>query len=112
MTVVVRFASLAAIPMLLASQSVLAAPPFNCSIAAEPAEIALCDSAELGLMDREMNRLYIDKRKALKAAGKLEAADQLRLDQRAFLKTRNECGYETACLTGLYKKRNELLAKP
>ena len=112
MTVVVRIAVLAAISTLLVAQSAQAAPPFNCSIAAEPAEIALCDSAELGLMDREMNRLYIDKRKALMAAGKLADAEQLRLDQRAFLKTRNECGYETACLTGLYKKRNELLAKP
>ncbi len=89
-----------------------AAPPFNCSIAAEPAEIAICDSADLSLLDREMNRLYIDKRKALKAEGKLDVAEALRLDQRAFLKIRNECGYEMTCLTGLYKKRNELLGKP
>jgi uncharacterized protein len=59
-----------------------------------------------------MNRLYIDKRKALKTAGKLDEAEQLRLDQRAFLQVRNACGYEIPCLTGLYKKRNELLAKP
>jgi uncharacterized protein len=89
----------------------VAAPPFNCSIAAEPAEIAICDSAELGLYDRSMNRLYNDRRAALKAAGKLDEFDVLRTEQRAFLVTRNACGYEVACLTELYKKRNELLAK-
>ena len=98
--------------LLLASPLALAAPPYNCSIAAEPAEIAICDSAELGLYDRSMNRLYVDKRVALKAAGKLNDWEALRLDQRAFLKTRNACGYEIPCLTELYKKRNELLAKP
>ena len=99
--------------LLVAGQSpVVAAPPFNCSIALEPAEIAICDSADLSLLDREMNRLYIDKRKALKAEGKLDAAEALRLDQRAFLKIRNECGYEMPCLTERYKRRNELLAKP
>ena len=103
---------LAAVMLLSASHFAVSAPPFNCSVAAEPAEIAICDSAELGLYDRSMNRLYVDKRVALKAAGKLDDWEALRLDQRAFLKTRNECGYETACLTGLYKKRNELLAKP
>ena len=89
-----------------------AAPPFNCSNAQEPAEIALCDSPELGLMDREMNRLYFDKRDGWKAAGKLAEADALRTEQRAFLKARNACNYETACLTAIYKKRLEDLKKP
>ena len=98
--------------LILAAQPAVAAPPFNCSVAAEPAEIAVCDSAELGLYDRSMNRLYVDKRVALKAAGKLDEWEALRLDQRAFLKIRNACGYEVACLTELYKKRNDALAKP
>lgn len=102
----------AAALLLVCSHSAMSAPPFNCSIAAEPAEIAICDSAELGLYDRSMNRLYVDKRVALKAAGKLDDWEALRLDQRAFLKTRNACGYEVPCLTELYKKRNDLLAKP
>lgn len=90
----------------------LAAPPFDCSVAKEQAEIALCDSPDLGLLDREMNRLYFDKRDAMKAAGKMPEADQLRFEQRNFLKTRNDCGYATACLTSLYKKRVEDLKKP
>ncbi len=98
--------------LLIASRSAVSAPPFNCSVAAEPAEIAICDSAELGLYDRSMNRLYVDKRVGLKAAGKLDEWEALRLDQRAFLKVRNACGYEVPCLTELYKKRNDLLAKP
>jgi len=88
-----------------------AAPPFNCSVAQEQAEIALCDSADLGLLDREMNRLYFDKRDGLKAAGKLPEADALRLEQRAFLKTRNDCGYDTACITTLYKARLKALGQ-
>jgi uncharacterized protein len=98
------------LPLLAGAAS--AAPPFNCSTAQEPAEIAVCDSAELGVLDREMNRLYFVKRDGLKAAGKLVEADELRNDQRGFLKSRNACGYDVSCLTGLYKKRNELLAKP
>ena len=93
-------------------QPAQAAPPFNCSLAALPAEIAICDSAELALLDREMNRLYIDKRKALKAANKLDDWEALRLDQHKFLKSRNECGYEVPCLTEQYKKRNDLLKAP
>jgi uncharacterized protein len=98
--------------LVLAAQSATAAPPFNCSIAVEPAEIAICDSAELGLYDRSMNRLYIDKRIALKASGKLDEWEKLRLDQHVFLKLRNACGYEVACLTEAYKKRNDELGKP
>ncbi len=104
--------SLSALLVIIGSQPAISAPPFNCSIVAEPAEIAICDSADLGLYDRSMNRLYVDKRTALKAAGKLDEWDALRLEQRAFLKTRNACGYEVACLTELYKERNDTLAKP
>jgi uncharacterized protein len=91
--------------------SAFAAPPFNCSAAQEQAEIALCDSADLGLLDREMNRLYFDKRDGLKAAGKMPEWDALRLEQRAFLKTRNDCGYDTACITALYKARLKALGQ-
>lgn len=109
-----RYRLVAAIGLmvLLPVSSATAAPPFNCSNAQEPAEIALCDSPELGLLDREMNRLYFDKRDGWKAAGKLAEADALRAEQRVFLKTRNACNYETACLTALYKKRLEELKKP
>ena len=92
--------------------SAIAAPPFNCSIAQEQSEIAVCDSPDLGLLDREMNRLYFDKRDALKAAGKTTDVDALRTEQRAFLKSRNDCGYDTACITALYKQRNDQLSKP
>lgn len=101
-----------ALATLLPATGAIAAPPFDCSNAQEPAEIALCDSPELGLLDREMNRLYFDKRDGWKAAGKLAEADALRTEQRAFLKARNACNYETACLTAIYKKRLEDLKKP
>jgi len=100
-------ALLAALPVCLAH----AAPPFNCSAAQEQAEIAVCDSADLGLLDREMNRLYFSKRDGLKAAGKQQDVDALRTEQRAFLKTRNECSYDTACLTALYKARLKALGQ-
>ena len=90
---------------MLSSGVAQAAPPFDCSKATEQAEIAVCDSAELALIDREMNRMYFDKRDALKASGNSDDADKLRMEQRAFLKTRNDCGYDTVCLTSLYKKR-------
>ena len=90
---------------MMAAAQAQAAPPFDCSKATEQAEIAVCDSADLALIDREMNRIYFDRRDALKAAGKLDAVDKLRTEQRAFLKTRNDCGYDTSCLTALYKKR-------
>ena len=88
-----------------------AAPPFDCSKATEQAEIAVCDSPDLALIDREMNRVYFDKRDALKAAGKLDEVDKLRTEQRAFLKARNDCGYDTMCLTAMYKKRVQALGQ-
>ena len=105
------FLSLASALAATAAGPARAAPPFNCSIAQEQAEIAVCDSADLGLLDREMNRLYFDKRDGLKVAGKLPEADALRLEQRAFLKTRNDCGYDTACITALYKSRLKALGQ-
>jgi len=104
--------ALAVLLALWSADAALAVPPFNCSVVVEPAEIAICDSADLGLLDRSMNRLYGDRRMALKAAGRLDEWEQLRLDQHAFLKIRNACGYDVPCLIELYNKRNDLLAKP
>ena len=106
------FVAIWAVLAVLPTRSGLAAPPFNCSIATEAAEIAVCDSEALGVLDREMNRLYQVKRAGLKTEGKAEAADALRLEQRAFLKTRDACSYDVACLTNLFKQRNQLLGKP
>ena len=100
--------SLIAVPL---ASDAIAAPPFNCSIAKEQAEIAVCDSADLGLLDREMSQLYYDKRDALRAAGKLAEVDQFRSVQLEFLKRRNDCGYDTACITAAYKERLKALGE-
>jgi uncharacterized protein len=75
--------------------SVTAAPTraqsFNCRYAKLPAEVAICQSPELRALDREM------------------AADYFSLDvkrpenQSRWLRRRNACGYDEACLLATYK---------
>lgn len=90
----------------------LADPPFDCSMAREASEVAICDSPSLAALDRQMVWAYKDKVKALLAAGKLDEADQLRIEQRQFLRNRNLCSDDTPCLTAVYKSRIQELGRP
>lgn len=87
----------------------LAASPFNCSLARTAAEILVCDSPELDALDRDASHAYDRQRAALLAGGKSDAVEALRAGQFGFLRARDACGFDVACLTALYKARIKAL---
>jgi uncharacterized protein len=97
-----------ALPLGAAAQ---AASPFDCSMAKSAAEVAVCDSAELDALDRDASHLYYAKRDAFREAGKYDAADVLRTEQLGFLRQRDECGENVACIATLYKVRLKTLGE-
>jgi len=65
-----------------------AAPSFDCKRASSIAEKEICGLPELEGLDRDIAASFTQALAALSAAD----ADALRADQRAWLKTRHDCG--------------------
>ena len=65
-----------------------AAPSFDCKRASSIAEKEICGLPELEGLDRDIAASFTQALAVLSAAD----ADALRADQRAWLKTRDECG--------------------
>ncbi|MFL1493627.1 lysozyme inhibitor LprI family protein [Pseudomonas antarctica] len=93
-------------PMWLAVALLCAGTPawaasFDCKKASTPVELSLCANPELSRLDTTLGEHY---RRAL---GKLQGTPRatLRSDQRAWLKTRDACGSNTACLQPLLSLR-------
>lgn len=82
---------------LLLFTTLVYAAGFNCNYAKLPAEVLICQDQDLSNEDEAMSRVYyslynnLDPKKSLLA--KL---------QRAWLKKRNDCGYDKDCLTYYY----------
>lgn len=77
-----------------------ARPSFDCARASAPAELAICDSAELSRLDR---RLATNYAAALAAADGRER-DRLVSDQRAFLRARDACDVDS-CIEEAYRRQ-------
>ena len=65
-----------------------AAPSFDCKRASSIAEKEICGLPELEVLDRDIAAAFTQALAVLSAAD----ADALRADQRAWLKTRDDCG--------------------
>jgi uncharacterized protein YecT (DUF1311 family) len=65
-----------------------AAPSFDCKRASSIAEKEICGLSELEGLDRDIAASFTQALAALSAAN----AEALRADQRAWLKTRDDCG--------------------
>jgi uncharacterized protein len=79
--------------------------PMNCAKAASPAEHAICRTYSLGQAEARMATLYA-------IATSLVAMGQrgdIRDAQHEWLKTRDECGGDVACLTESYNERIQQL---
>ena len=76
-------------------------PSFDCNTRQLPAEVAVCNSAELAQFDRDMDRLYVQR---LKAAGLTDRVG-LVASQRHWVRNRNGCGPNLACLKVQYQAR-------
>ncbi len=90
----------AALPLVFALPGLSAAAGMNCSLAKTPAEKAICADPGLYALDAELGTAY----------GKLRAvqpqqADALRQTQRDWLRQRDLCRADAACLRARYEAR-------
>jgi uncharacterized protein len=74
-----------------AARAAGAGPSFDCRKASTAVEHEICRKPYLAAYDRQIAELYPQALGVLDA----EDADQLRADQRAWLKVRDECNYQT-----------------
>lgn len=80
-------------------------PSFDCRLAGTPTERAICADAEIGDKDSLMASMYL----RLRADATATLRQQLLDSQRAFLRTRNACGADVACLHQVYDARIAVL---
>src|SRR5262245_63019813 len=100
MTVMHRTITLAALGVFAGAAAAGAQPSFDCRKAATPSEKAICADAELARIDRGIAAAF----RQLKA----ELASQIETlaeEQTEFLKARDECGAEKACLARTMESR-------
>jgi uncharacterized protein len=83
----------------------IAKPSYDCKVQFQDSEVTICNSPELSLLDNEMDRLYTQ---SIKAASEVRR-NVLSEEQRQWLKARNACSTDTACLSKQYTARIEKL---
>src|SRR5262249_58908633 len=104
-TVMHRTVALGAIGVSAGAAAAGAKPSFDCRKAATPSEKAICADAELARIDRGIAAAF----RQLKA----ELASQIETlaeEQTEFLKARDACGAEKACLARTMETRRSALA--
>ncbi len=78
---------------------------FDCATARLPVEKLVCQDARLAQMDLELSRLYL---LALTDQRSVPPPDKVEVDQRFWIATRNQCGFEAdpkACTIRSYAER-------
>ncbi|MEY2343013.1 lysozyme inhibitor LprI family protein [Acidithiobacillus sp. IBUN Pt1247-S3] len=83
--------------------------PIFCKKAAGATETTICKSEKLRNLDNELNARYSSYRDSQLACDPLR--DQLKTEQLAWLKQRNACGADAACIERAYKQRLTQLPK-
>ncbi|MGO9172767.1 MAG: caspase family protein [Rhodomicrobium sp.] len=76
-------------------------PSFDCRAQHTDAEVTVCNKPELSLLDNEVNRLYTHSLKTFSEAKRKELVSA----QRLWVKARNACATDVACLAGKYQDR-------
>jgi hypothetical protein len=83
----------------------VADPSFDCAQASLPSERAVCGSARLAALDREIAELYRARRGAVAPI----LSSRIRDFQRKWLELRNRCGWDESCLAQQYLRQIEFL---
>ncbi len=76
-------------------------PSFDCNSNYLPAEVAVCNNAELAQLDVELDRLYSQASHRSNPSRK----NQLLAEQRRWVHHRDTCGNDTACIRLQYQAR-------
>ena len=77
------------------------APSFNCARARLRAEKAICANPEVAALDNEMAALYVQIRRGLRGSKRRALIER----QKQWLKQRNSCRSDIACLIRHYQTR-------
>jgi uncharacterized protein len=77
----------------------------DCNLALTSTETAICGSSKLRRLDRDLTKLY---QVALSISGDDEP--NLRAEQAAWVRSRNACGGDAACIAKRYRERLNVLA--
>lgn len=77
------------------------APSFDCATDTGPNERAICGSARLARLDRDLDTLYRELRARLRP----ERQSALRDEQRVWIRQRTACGADEPCLAAAYESR-------
>ncbi len=97
-------AGLAAVAMLALLAPSASAQSFNCRYAKLPVEVAICQNDYLAQLDEEMASTYFRTVNSMRAAGMYRALRQYRRAHRRWLRRRNACGYDSACIARAYHR--------
>src|SRR5574343_403540 len=89
-------------PAALSAARASTGPAFDCRKASSASEKAICASEELGRLDRQQQQAWKAMNSALQEHPQHAALKQ---DQLAWLKTRDRCMADTACITEAYQGR-------
>ncbi|MGI9414222.1 MAG: lysozyme inhibitor LprI family protein [Hyphomicrobiales bacterium] len=98
-----------AIGTVITFQQASAGPPsFNCRYAKLPAEVAICQSEDLGDLDRQMSGDYFQliNDYGIPSHGRR----QIKREQSRWLKSRNRCGNAFGCIRKKYYQRIDQLS--
>jgi len=98
-----------AIGTLITVEQASAGPPsFNCGYAKLPAEVAICQSEDLGDLDRQMSGEYFQliNDHGIPYHGRKE----IKREQSRWLKSRNRCGNAFGCIRSKYYQRIDQLS--
>ena len=85
--------------MSVAFASVTQASSFDCATANSKTEKAICGDPQISLLDEKLGKLWHS------TLANVPDAQALKTDQRQWLKNRNACGEQTACLRRQYLMR-------
>ena len=77
----------------------------DCNLALTSTETAICGSSKLRRLDRDLTKLY---QVALSISGDDEP--NLRAEQAVWVRSRDACGSDEACIAARYRERLNLLA--
>jgi len=84
-------------------------PSFNCSKATTGTEKAICGSIELASFDLSVNESYKQNIRGFKEGKDLLAVKRVKACQKAWLKKRDACGANAACLKKTMEEQLEVL---
>jgi uncharacterized protein len=102
----IRKTASVALMLVIFQSSALAGPSFDCARHTGLTERVICANPELGDLDGEMSKHYFD---LINGDVSADTKQWAKVSQRDWLRERNRCGANIACLQNVYQRRvNEL----